>query len=379
MKQIPVSVLAIVVGHNSICDDGWSPQMITVFSEVANFIATSQYPSIDDVAAHLMARGLVSDRNSGSYAVEARSLVFAMIGWQTMLYRPALGTCPPEQLAVTDEQNGYNGQAFMALKQDHKAAKRPLHEFLLGFGILLPPCDLCISTNADFKKSFEDFSTTEPSSFNAFLLNSIGRFSVKWVDVLSCHLELDERAKTIFLFRYPSFCIASSPTGTEKEPPKTVIHASASPPSSSRLWASEEDVTKVLRETLLSYRLLFGQNNQARKLYKRLDPFAGIPLEGQDNLLSKLCGRKSFRETGIPRDKESYDLRQDFPILRSRLVNLQRELARSKPRSWKELWRDKRDSAGWFTFWAVIIFGAISILLSAIQVLLQILQIALGH
>ena len=379
LKQLPPSILSIVVGHDPLQSNTWTPQLGRIFSEVATFAATSHHPSIDDIVAHILVSGLIEEGKSKNSTLEARSLVFAIIGWQTMLYRPALGTCPPQQLAVIDEQDGYRGQAFMALQQSQGSVKRPLHEFLIGFGILLAPSDLCTSTNMEVRKSFTELKTIEPSSFNASLLHSIGHFKIKWVDVLSCHLEFDERASTIFLFRYPSFCIACGQSKIGEKTSRTVIHAGASPSSSSRQWACEEDVTEMLLETLLSYRLLFAQNKQARKLYRRLEPFAGIPLEGRDHLLSSLCGRKSFSTAQIPSDQDSYDLQRHFPILRSRIAVLHRNLSASKPKGWRELWRDKRDSAGWFTFWIVLIFGGVAILLSILQVLLQILQIALNR
>ena len=64
-------------------------------------------------------------------------------------------------------------------------------------------------------------------------------------------------------------------------------------------------------------------------------------------------------------------------MLRCRIAVLQQQLATSKPRGWKELWRDKRDSAQWVTFWAVIIIGGLGLLLSLLQVVVAILQITL--
>ena len=61
------------------------------------------------------------------------------------------------------------------------------------------------------------------------------------------------------------------------------------------MWGTAEDVTGLLRETLLSYRLLFGQSKAARRLFlKELTPFAGVPTEGQDPLLASLCGLKKL-------------------------------------------------------------------------------------
>ncbi len=379
LKQVPPSILSSIVGHELLPGNVWTPELGRIFCEIAAFTTSGQRPSVDEIVRHIFSKGLMEEGTGNDGNLEARSLVFAVIGWQTMLYKPALGTCPPQQFAIIDEQDGYRGQAFMALKQCQGAAKRPLHDFLLGFGILLPPPNLCMSTSVEITTSFAKLNTVEPSSFNAFLLSTIGHYKIEWVDVLSCHLEVDERAKTIFLFRYPSFCAASRCCEMREKAKNAVIYAAASPASSSRQWACEEDVTHLLHETLLSYRLLFGQNKQSRKLYKKLDPFACIPPEGRDLLLSSLCGQKSFSMAQVVSDQDFYDLNRQFPVLRSRIANLHRLLSASQPRGWNELWRDKRDSAGWYTFWVVLVFGGIALLLSALQVVLQIVQISINR
>lgn len=114
------------------------------------------------------------------------------------------------------------------------------------------------------------------------------------------------------------------------------------------MWASTDDITQFLNEVLLSYRLLFGQNKQARQYFRRVcesQAFEDVPHEGQDPLLSVLCGRKSvdFDISGGQRDL--YQLGRHFPMLRFRIAVLKKQLANAKPRGWIELWRDKRDSA----------------------------------
>lgn len=332
--------------------------------------------SIDDVANTLVNEGVfeITARKDG--LLETRNFIFAVLGWQTMLYRPALRICPPQQLAIADEQDGYRGQAFMALKQNHQSTKRPIHEFLMGFGVMLPPANFCTNTDSEEKGAFEDLKDIGSDVFNAFLLDSIGHFKIKWVEVLSCHLEFDERTNTIFLFRFPSFCCVYYTAAQSEEKATSVIHATASPASSSRQWAMKEDISHLLKETLISYRLLFGQNKQSRKLFRKIESTAGLRGNDQDQMLSLLCGHQSFKLMNRSLDKDSYDLKQDLPVLRSRISRLHKILSARKPRSWRELWRDKRDSAGWYTFWTVLIFGAVTILLSLIQVLLQIVQVA---
>ena len=57
-------------------------------------------------------QGIIEKAGTDSL-LEARRLVFAILGWQTMLFKPALATYPPQLLAVTDEQDGYRGEDFM--------------------------------------------------------------------------------------------------------------------------------------------------------------------------------------------------------------------------------------------------------------------------
>ncbi|KAL8736415.1 MAG: hypothetical protein Q9166_000207 [cf. Caloplaca sp. 2 TL-2023] len=324
-KTLPTSTLSVVVGHDSSTATQWTIPLAEAFSEIAKCARSTDYPSIDDIADHPVNEGVfeVTARQEGP--LEARNFVFAVLGWQTMLYWPALGICPPQQLAVADEQDGYRGQAFMALKQNHLATKRPIHEFLMGFGILLPPVNYCTSTNLDERRAFEDLKNIGPDMFNAFLLDSIGHFKIKWVDVMSCHLEFDERTNTIFLFRFPSFCAVNYTAAQPEKKETSVIHAAASPASSSRQWAIGEDINQMLKETLISYRLLFGQNKQARKLFRKIEHVAGLSENVQDRMLSLLCGQKSFRLTKEPLDKDSYDLKQDFPVLRSRISRLHKD------------------------------------------------------
>lgn len=139
-------------------------------------------------------------------------------------------------------------------------------------------------------------------------------------------------------------------------------------------WASEEDITELLQEILLSYRLIFGQSRRSRTLFRRLRPFARIPNEGHDPFLSLVCSSKKFQCPIALTEREQYDLAGDFPHLRSRLLQLNSYASSKKPRTIRQLWQDKRDSTAWLAFWSVLIFGSLSILLTVIQTVFQILQ-----
>jgi hypothetical protein len=134
------------------------------------------------------------------------------------------------------------------------------------------------------------------------------------------------------------------------------------------------DVTQLLHEILLSYRLLFGQDKNSRRLFQSMAVFKGESSE--DYLLTELCDSKTLALPTLCKEREFYRLSRDFPILRSRIAVLQQQMTNLKPRGWREIWKDKRDSAQWYTFWAVIIFGGSGIVLSFIQAVLQALQLA---
>jgi hypothetical protein len=134
------------------------------------------------------------------------------------------------------------------------------------------------------------------------------------------------------------------------------------------------DVTQLLHEILLSYRLLFGQDKKSRRLFQSMEVFKGESYE--DYLLAELCDSKTLALPTLCKEREFYRLSRDFPILRSRIAVLQQQMTNLKPRGWREIWNDKRDSAQWYTFWAVIVFGGSGIVLAFIQTVLQALQLA---
>ena len=145
----------------------------------------------------------------------------------------------------------------------------------------------------------------------------------------------------------------------------------------SEQWVSQNDIHAFLNEILLSYRLLFGQVKSSRQFFRRhLEPLlaADVPPEGQDPLLAQLCGSRLAATSILAKEKSIYRLDKDFPMLHSRLAILAKHVEGTKPRGWKELWRDKRDSAQWVTFWAVIIIGSLGLLLAFLQVVLGIVQ-----
>lgn len=377
IKALPQAILSVLPHETEIRNGCLSDSFVSVWCEVARVLKSEENPSIDTVIDHLASDEIISLSMQKDSRRLARSLVFAIIGWQTMLYRPDCGSCSTAEVMIADDMCGYQGQAHMALKQPESCCKRPLYEFLIGFGMLLPPLNFYGQASSEHLKAFHDIKTVGPATLNASLLTCLGQVNLKWTDSLACHLELDTASNTLYLFRYPTFCVANLCEKGFQRTDGAVLHACAKPSIAKSQWATSDDISHMLLETLASYRLLFGQSKPARQLFRSLAPFEGIPPEGHDALLTELCGRKNCKKLSECYDRDNYDLIHDFPVLRCRISTLQYHLSTLKPRTWNELWQDKRDSAQWFTFWTVLILGGSGVLLSFLQVILQILQISM--
>lgn len=355
-----------------------SSRWIKAFVEVAESFKAQREPSIDGVIEDLVLHEHLVLIPGEEELQVCRTIVFAMLGWQTMLYQPSFHTSPPELLSVVDDFDGYQGQAFIAFKQKVVGAKNSLDDFLMGFGLVIPPKNTCISEDTEEKQAFETTSTVEPHELNAYVLESIAHVKIKWIDSMAAHLEYNKAMNTLYLFRYPSFCAANIPVNSEEAVARGVIHSCAAQADNAARWVSEDDITDFLREVLLSYRLLFGQTKRSRQSYRknmRSNVLKEFPGQCDDPLLPLLCGRKSVDILVQEKERTVYRLSRDFPMLRFRLAVLKKQVAMSRPRGWKELWRDKRDSAQWVTFWAVIIIGGLGLLLSLLQVIVGILQV----
>jgi hypothetical protein len=151
-----------------------------------------------------------------------------------------------------------------------------------------------------------------------------------------------------------------------------------------------------MREVICTYRLIFGQHKDARKLMKEYcsrgrlfglrspfrspHPSALVRGAKADPLLEELCFMDSrnvaiFADLDILDLKQVYVLDNDFPYFAERLAALQSFSEHQLPQDWRVLWRDRRNIAKFWTFWAVLLFGIPSLVLSIIQAILTGLQL----
>ena len=70
-----------------------------------------------------------------------------------------------------------------------------------------------------------------------------------------------------------------------------------------------------------------------------------------------------YKHTHTP-DSMAYE---DFPIFAPRIRELKEYMAKPKARTLGDLWRDSRETYAWFTFWAVVVFGGLTLLLTLVS------------
>jgi hypothetical protein len=80
------------------------------------FLSDNACTRIDDILQHLVEIDLIERQKDPESVRLARSLVFTMIGWQTMLYRGDCGSCPPTFFAIADEMSGHKGRVHIKLQ-----------------------------------------------------------------------------------------------------------------------------------------------------------------------------------------------------------------------------------------------------------------------
>ena len=69
----------------------------------------------------------------------------------------------------------------------------------------------------------------------------------------------------------------------------------------------------------------------------------------------------------------------DFFIFENRIRQLVFYMDSQKPQGIRQLWRDKRDTLNYYTFWGVIIFGGLSVFLALFSLAVSIAQTVAGY
>lgn len=364
LKNLPHTLLQLRVGRYGLQD---KQSLNTLFEGIEDCTRGTEAVCIDDITAYLRETG-VFDYNDGLDGPQTL-LVFAALGWRSMLYQAAFNVCSIQELAIhQDSDQPQSGLVFDTHRIPAEFSDRPLSVLLKAFGQLLPERSVNSTYRASETGSMASvWQPLHPEETNAYLLHVLLHVNIRWVDILALHLDYDKTTRTLSLFRYPSFCL-------EMLQSRGLVYSFSNIDGSSMdPRANAEDISQFLQEVLLSYRFLFAQSAPSRKLFRQLYTMPDMHSYQTDSLLFQICTQKRIGQTltMLPTDRPLYFAARDFPVLYDRIELLSTDLRDARPSSILGLIRDRRNVLQFWTFWLVAIFGGISILLSLIQVILQ--------
>ncbi|TGO70957.1 hypothetical protein BELL_0640g00020 [Botrytis elliptica] len=220
--------------------------------------------------------------------------------------------------------------------------------------------------------------------FDTGSLKEIGGLQLVWTDVLEEHFLLNPGTKQLFVTFFgsveefiESFAGPSSfswgPSGG------TSIWNAFDPTSDSETYGP-----RIIDGVHKTWDLLNSASKDRRKLYRSIAGKNGWPTErlwkdtgtitsSEYSFLDSYHDVPSFtiRLAILNNSEVSY---RHFGPLEHRVRILREYMDRQKPRGFRQLWRDSRDSFNYYTFWGVIIFGVVSIFLAMASLAVSISQ-----
>ena len=185
-----------------------------------------------------------------------------------------------------------------------------------------------------------------PFEMSASMLREWRGILFQWTTDPSCHLAHDSQKNTISLYGHIGYAY---------------LHALARDDSALARNGFRHQ-HRALTEIAATYRLLFGLDCESHNYFREID-VKNRP-EGFFDIFASL----PFPDT---RPRPQYNVNKDFPLYGERLLTLRSLL---KPKGLRELWKDKRDSLQWYTFWAVVFLGITGVILGLLQFGLAIVQ-----
>lgn len=370
--------------------------------------------SLENVHSTLLRKSQLSahalDDNAKEEALRA---IFASLCWMSMALKPVLNRKPLSSSSPASILAGTWAEDSDHIVSRH-ALRRPVVKTFRAFrqSVDQSQADTSPSSFHTALPTLEPSEILYESSLNYFSLHNTGRVRLEWVDLLTSHLRFNRQKRTLSLFRFPSMCIAAivGKGGNRVVKQQVAFNTDAClelgiltncsriiaellPPDHYYTdFAQDDDLSSVHREVLLSYRLLFAQSARSRKLIKKhlgelpsnldVDPLLVTlcctplkSLHGNSRIPNRIFPYSTLNEDGTLQQSDTYSIRDDFPSFGSRLLALQRYNLRQQPSRVKDFWRDRRNPLQWYTFWAVLWVGGISIVLGALQLLVGIAQL----
>ncbi|KAK4206322.1 hypothetical protein QBC37DRAFT_488184 [Rhypophila decipiens] len=329
-------------------------------------ISAQPHFSLQTTAAHLREQELLEPSQVADDDATTNHLhhfyVFCLVGISAHLFQPsAKGQHVHDIFIIEDCVPGsiHRCWSILSNKIMMRDPETPVSMLIRGFGELSPVMD------RDQRTYQTKTPTLRADRFDARLFCSVLKMKIAWTDILNTHLDYDADNNTLFLFRHATFC-AMNATFSKTDRGNTSI------------WQScidldgpddgESDYPKDLMcEIMLSLYMIFGQEAHSRKYFSAHKAFEGWPQADLDPLLAIICRGQWPFPNSTSEPKPVYYLGRDFPLMQAKIDFLNDVIAHKEPKSLAQLWRDKRNTAQWYTFWAVIFYGTLGLLLAVAQ------------
>ena len=100
-------IFAIMNGYTPHDEAHLQPPLLDMWARIADCLREGANTSVDGIVNLLAAREILDLEGHDRNSFQARQLVFAVVGWQTMLWKVELSVSPPGRLAVADEMCGF--------------------------------------------------------------------------------------------------------------------------------------------------------------------------------------------------------------------------------------------------------------------------------
>ncbi|KAL8783049.1 MAG: hypothetical protein Q9213_004896 [Squamulea squamosa] len=378
--------------------DDTADSIISLVEVVANYIKneTEREFSMDDVYEALCAKNGVAIE-AGKIPVNVKQGMLCLFGYLTMLFNIPKAFSD-DTLDISEPRNPLIMSTQRPIENTGHAIGRLLNTFV---SIVPRPTKKPLpSVNNWHPRQLRSLELST-SVMNVHAFTKIGKITLVWSSLLSAHLIFDEKRRTLMLFRFPSFCALNccplekrtlfnqwvGPHEQIQAKPRTDTPYSIldddSGPEGPTVMAQDVVNRSMFQETLLTYRLLFGQNRHSQWLYRTKEKKRASANGQTDPLLNRLCGDRkdisNLTEEDIFYEEAFYDSAIDFPNYEKRLTVLHNYISPRKPQNVMDLWRDRRDLERWVVIWFVIILTIVTVVQSAIQIILGGFQVKIGN
>ncbi|KAI1368527.1 hypothetical protein F5Y08DRAFT_335734 [Xylaria arbuscula] len=332
--------------------------------DAINIILANRRASLEKVYDELVKIDVVAN------SPEARDVViyllFAIVGRSTMLFTP----CPLS--SGTTSTLRISSEGYKCFEQDtipRGKWKRPIEEIFHSLGMITPQSIRASSTNLNGR------DLLDTRFLNAAVVCDFADISIQWSTCLLTHMSFDDSKRKLWLFALPSFCVLHD--GPESSLLSVFYDTLKSSVEGNHMDHDNLSLDHYLREVLLSYHMLFAVDKKSRRYFRRRERRRCQEAIGfLDPTLERLCTETNPGLLDPEKiNKSVFSATGDFVILYNRMAALQDFVRTHNPTQRTKLWNDRRDLNLAYTFRAVIIFGAIGVVLSLAQTALSAAQL----